>query len=102
MIVLVAYDIQTSTPAGKKRLRHAARACLDFGQRVQLSVFELKVDPSQWAACKDRLLNIIDPQVEVTAQGTIVVRDEPGSGYRVREDLIEKLTRQNETIRPSC
>jgi O-succinylbenzoate synthase len=43
--------------------------------------------------------DIIEPEVEVTAQGTILIRDEPGSGYRVREDLIEKLTVRKETIR---
>jgi CRISPR-associated protein Cas2 len=64
MYVLVTYDIQTTTPTGKRRLRHAARACLDFGQRVQLSVFELKVDPAQWAQCRHRLLQIIDPEVD--------------------------------------
>ncbi|APW63222.1 CRISPR-associated endonuclease Cas2 [Paludisphaera borealis] len=64
MYVLVTYDIQTLTPAGKRRLRHAAKACLDFGQRVQYSVFELKVDPAQWAQCRDRLLRIIDPEVD--------------------------------------
>lgn len=64
MYVLVTYDIQTTTPSGKRRLRQAARACLDFGQRVQLSVFELKVDPAQWALCRDRLLGIIDPDVD--------------------------------------
>lgn len=64
MYVLVTYDIQTSTPSGKRRLRHAARACLDFGQRVQFSVFELKVEPAQWAQCRDRLLRIIDPEVD--------------------------------------
>jgi O-succinylbenzoate synthase len=43
--------------------------------------------------------DIIEPEVEVTPQGTIVVRDEPGAGYKVREDLIEKLTVRKETIR---
>ena len=61
MYILVTYDVQTTTPAGKRRLRQLARACLDYGQRVQLSVFELKVDPAQWAACRDRLLSIFDP-----------------------------------------
>ena len=42
--------------------------------------------------------DLIDPEVEVTPQGTIVVRDEPGTGYRVREDLIEKLTLRKETL----
>lgn len=61
MYVLVTYDIQTTTPEGRRRLRRAAKACLDYGQRVQLSVFELKVDPARWTMCRDRLLNIIDP-----------------------------------------
>jgi O-succinylbenzoate synthase len=43
--------------------------------------------------------DIIEPEVEVTPRGTIVVRDEPGTGYRVREDLIKKLTQRQETIR---
>jgi len=44
--------------------------------------------------------DIIDPEVQVTPQGTIVVRDEPGTGYRVREELIEKLTLRKEVMRP--
>jgi CRISPR-associated protein Cas2 len=60
MYVLVTYDVSTTTPAGRKRLRHVAKACLDFGQRVQNSVFELKVDPGQWAECKGRLEALID------------------------------------------
>jgi O-succinylbenzoate synthase len=43
--------------------------------------------------------DIIEPEVEVTAQGTILLRDEPGTGYRVREDIVEKLTVRKETIR---
>ena len=61
MYVLVTYDVSTTSLEGRKRLRLAAKACLDYGQRVQNSVFEMKVDPSQWAACKDRLLKLIDP-----------------------------------------
>ena len=61
MYVLVTYDIRTTTPEGRRRLRRAARTCLDYGQRVQYSVFELKVDPAQWAACRARMLEIIDP-----------------------------------------
>lgn len=64
MYVLVTYDIQTTTPEGRRRLRRAAKACLDYGQRVQLSVFELKVDPAQWAVCRDRLLTIIDQKFD--------------------------------------
>jgi len=46
--------------------------------------------------------DIIDPEVEVTPQGTIVIHDEPGRGYRVREDLIEKLTVRKETLRATA
>ena len=55
MYVLVTYDVATTTPEGRRRLRRVAKTCLDFGQRVQHSVFELKVDPAQWAECKMRL-----------------------------------------------
>lgn len=64
MYVLVTYDISTETAEGRRRLRRAAKACLDFGQRVQNSVFEMKVDPAQWADCRDRLLSTIDPQFD--------------------------------------
>ena len=60
MYVLVTYDISTKTDEGKRRLRHVVKACLDFGQRVQNSVFEMKVDWAQWTDCKDRLLKIVD------------------------------------------
>jgi CRISPR-associated protein Cas2 len=59
--VLVTYDVSTVTPEGRRRLRHVATACLDYGQRVQQSVFEMKVDPAQWTECKNRLLGILDP-----------------------------------------
>lgn len=60
MYVLVTYDVSTTTPAGKKRLSRVAKTCLDYGQRVQNSVFEMKVDPAQWTACKSRLVETID------------------------------------------
>ena len=59
--MLVAYDVSTDTTAGRRRLRRVARACLDFGQRVQNSVFECEVDPAQWAALRNRLIGEIDP-----------------------------------------
>lgn len=55
MYVLVTYDVSTKTPEGRRRLRRIAKTCLDYGQRVQNSVFELKVDPAQWADCKNKL-----------------------------------------------
>ena len=64
MYILVTYDVSTITPAGKSRLRRTAKTCLDFGQRVQNSVFECKVDPAQLVALKARLLDIIDLQTD--------------------------------------
>lgn len=61
MMVLVTYDVSTTTKAGCKRLRNVAKACLNYGQRVQNSVFECKVDPAQWATLKQRLLDIYEP-----------------------------------------
>ena len=60
MLMLIAYDVNTVSPAGRRRLRRVARACLDFGQRVQNSVFECELDPAQWAALKARLIQEID------------------------------------------
>lgn len=62
MLMLIAYDVSTETPAGRTRLRRVARACLDFGQRVQNSVFECEVDPAQRTALRARLVSLIDPE----------------------------------------
>lgn len=60
MLVLVTYDVNTESPAGRRRLRRIARACQDFGQRVQFSVFECEVDPAQWTRLRARLLAELD------------------------------------------
>lgn len=62
MMVLVSYDVSTVDKMGQARLRRVAKACLDYGQRVQNSVFECDVDPAQWAAMRQRLLDLIDPE----------------------------------------
>lgn len=62
MYILVTYDVSTMDLDGKRRLRHTAKACLDYGQRVQNSVFECKVDPAQFATFKARLLKIINEE----------------------------------------
>lgn len=64
MLMLVAYDVRTETASGRRRLRRVARACLDYGQRVQNSVFECEVDPSQWVILKARLIAEIDPAID--------------------------------------
>ncbi len=60
MLMLVTYDVDTKDAAGRKRLRRVARACLDWGQRVQYSVFECEVDPAQWVVLRARLLGEVD------------------------------------------
>lgn len=64
MYILIAYDVSTMTPSGKRRLRHVAKACLDYGQRVQNSVFECKVTPAQEIELKARLINIMNNEVD--------------------------------------
>lgn len=60
MFILVTYDISTTTKEGRKRLRQVARVCLNYGQRVQNSVFECKVDEGQFSMLKHTLDKIID------------------------------------------
>ena len=64
MLVLVTYDVNTLSEGGKKRLRQVARACEDWGQRVQFSVFEIEVDPAQWTRLRARLESIIDAKTD--------------------------------------
>lgn len=60
MMVLITYDVSTSTAAGRKRLRKVAKKCQDFGQRVQNSVFECVVDATQLLQLKKELRELID------------------------------------------
>lgn len=62
MFVLISYDVATKEGGGQARLRRVAKACKDYGQRVQYSVFECIVDPAQWVVLKDRLIHEIDPE----------------------------------------
>lgn len=61
MMVLITYDVSTIDAAGQRRLRQVAKACQNYGQRVQNSVFECIVDASEWSALKIRLADLIDP-----------------------------------------
>jgi CRISPR-associated protein Cas2 len=58
MLVLVTYDVATTTPEGRRRLRRSAIACKNYGQRVQKSVFECLVGPEQWVLLRRALLDI--------------------------------------------
>lgn len=60
MLILVAYDVSTESAAGRRRLRRVAKVCQDFGQRVQKSVFECKVDPTTYEILEKSLLDEID------------------------------------------
>ncbi|MBY0453839.1 MAG: CRISPR-associated endonuclease Cas2 [Burkholderiaceae bacterium] len=64
MMVLVTYDVSTLDAAGARRLRQIARACQDWGQRVQFSVFEIELDAAQWVKLKARLIQIIEPKTD--------------------------------------
>jgi CRISPR-associated protein Cas2 len=62
LIVVVSYDVETKTKEGKARLRKVGRACLDYGQRVQFSVFECDITPESWIKLKSRLMGAYDPK----------------------------------------
>lgn len=62
MLVLITYDVNTQDPAGKKRLRQIAKQCVNYGQRVQASVFECLLDPVQYKFLQTKLCEIMDPE----------------------------------------
>lgn len=62
MLVLITYDVNTENAAGRKRLRQIAKQCVNYGQRVQNSVFECLLDAAQSRLLQVKLCQIIDPQ----------------------------------------
>jgi len=62
MLVLICYDVSTIEPEGTRRLRRVAKACKNYGQRVQFSVFECEIDPAQWTTLRQNLIDEIDPE----------------------------------------
>lgn len=64
MMVVITYDVNTETSAGKTRLRKVAKQCTNYGQRVQNSVFECLLDAAQLKQLKHRLTQLIDPQTD--------------------------------------
>ena len=60
MMVLITYDVNTEDAAGRKRLRQIAKQCVNYGQRVQCSVFECMLDAAQYRALEAKLLRIMD------------------------------------------
>ncbi len=64
MLVLITYDVNTETAAGKKRLRKVAKECVACGRRVQNSVFECKINNAEMVRLKASLTELIDPEVD--------------------------------------
>ncbi len=64
MMVVVAYDVNTESQAGRRRLRRVAKVCEDCGQRVQNSVFECWVDAAQWVKLRARLVHEIATELD--------------------------------------
>jgi len=64
MLVLITYDVNTKTPEGRKRLRQVSKACQNYGQRVQNSVFECDVDAGEFLKVKDRLVRLINTETD--------------------------------------
>ncbi len=62
MMVLVSYDVATADRAGARRLRKVAKICTNHGQRVQYSVFECIVEPAQWVAMRQQLVDVINEE----------------------------------------
>ncbi|WP_419584351.1 CRISPR-associated endonuclease Cas2 [Thiolapillus sp.] len=62
MLILVTYDVSTQTAEGRRRLRRVAKACQNYGQRVQQSVFECRVDVVTYERLEEALLNEIDEE----------------------------------------
>jgi CRISPR-associated protein Cas2 len=62
MLVLITYDVNVVSEGGQWRLRNIAKVCLDYGMRVQNSVFECEVTPAQYVVLKNDLMKIFDPE----------------------------------------
>ena len=62
MMILITYDVNTETPEGRRRLRQLSKMCLNYGQRVQNSVYECLLDVTQYAAVREKLSCMIDPE----------------------------------------
>jgi CRISPR-associated protein Cas2 len=64
MLLLITYDVNTETASGRKRLRQVSKACLDYGQRVQNSVFECVADSGKVLKIKDRLVKLVNLETD--------------------------------------
>ena len=94
MNILITYDVDTTSKAGDRRLRRVAKACKDYGQRVQNSVFECQLTEAQLATLKNLISDIIDKDLDSIRiyelnrrnDKTIVIGKE--TSYRINEAII--------------
>lgn len=78
MLVLITYDVNTQDAQGSKRLRRVAKVCVNYGQRVQNSVFECLLSPAELCIVKNQLFNIMDEQKDSLRIYNL------GNGYKTR------------------
>ena len=64
MLILITYDVNTQTSAGRKRLRQVAKQCINYVQRVQNSVFECHMDAALCRSVQQKLISLIDPETD--------------------------------------
>ncbi len=64
MLIIISYDVNTETAAGRKRLRKIAKECVNYGQRVQNSVFECSLDTVKLRVLKDKLQSLMDKEAD--------------------------------------
>ena len=95
MYILITYDVDTQNKEGQYRLRHVAKACVDYGQRVQNSVFECNLTEVQLYQLKERINNIINHSTDSVRfyylnrndnRRVIVLGKE--TSYKINESLI--------------
>lgn len=86
MLMLVTYDVNTTSESGSRRLRKVAKICQDYGQRVQNSVFECLVDPAQLVILKHKLKGVIDEENDSIRFYRI------GKNWQIRVETMGKVT----------
>ena len=64
LLILITYDVNTQTASGRKRLRKVAKQCVNYGQRVQNSVFECQLDTTQYRQVRAILEELIDKETD--------------------------------------
>jgi CRISPR-associated protein Cas2 len=87
MHILVTYDVDTTSKEGARRLRHVAKACIDYGQRVQNSVFECEVTEAQYCLLIERIKRIIDMSLDKNENKRVKVIGVE-TAYKVNNALI--------------